>query len=128
MKSPVDTVARYVIELPSGELANLLSRYHIPTWMVEYFQGECYITDNETREIIHVPDVQHCQACGRLFTEATRSSPVTCTESKVNQHFGYVAKICIDCYYYINGSAAPKSVQKALDKGHKPRIVESLLT
>ncbi|QLF83427.1 hypothetical protein SEA_NICEHOUSE_214 [Rhodococcus phage NiceHouse] len=114
-----------VITLWDGTKCNTISRYYVPQYVTEYFDGESSIYDKKTQETISVPHTEVCQLCDREFDrQRTGRSAIACQYLKINKEFGYVAKICRDCYYWIEQqlgtTAIPKSVKETLDAGHKP--------
>ena len=102
----------------------LLNKMTIPVWMQDYLYSDAWIyTDDES---IYVPDVERCQTCARLFSEATREDKHLCRDKQINNHYGYVAKICIDCAWLMEkrkGCVVPKSFDKNLDQ-HKLYVFE----
>ena len=68
-----------------------------------------------------------CVTCGTDYEDASRPQPMFCPSVKLNRHFGYVLRVCRECYYYIEKSPAPRSVAERLAKGHTPRLVTAIV-
>jgi hypothetical protein len=107
----------------------LLSRYSIPRWLHKsYVSSSSLILFPDGK--IAVAHTATCQLCDRGFTEATKDTPNVCLDLDINHGIGYPGKICIDCVYYLrvrSGGKAPNSIQKVLDAGHKPRMLQYYL-
>lgn len=108
-----------------------LSRFAIPYWLTQYLVDECVIYDDKAEDPIYVPEVEECQLCFREFGQATMPRPQLCQYTPINHEFDYVAKICVDCYYFIElklGSrSVPRSVMKTLEAGHQIKKFDYLL-
>lgn len=102
----------------------LISKYHIPMHLTRYFDGESVIYDSQDETPTYVPHTEVCQLCDRDFRSASRLEPQFCQYNPINREFGYVAKICRDCYYWIEhklgSKSLPKSTKQAISSGHKP--------
>lgn len=119
------------IRFSDGESVKVMNRFTIPNWLDRYLEEECVIFDERDDLPTTVPHVEHCQLCLRDFEEATKSRPQLCRHSPINREFGYVAKICVDCLYYIERElgleAIPKSIKATLDSGHRVKMLEHLI-
>lgn len=121
---------KYSIRLEGEDKTyGLVSRYAIPRWL-----APAYLDRSST--IFHpngstkVPSLGSCQLCDRPFDEAIRTLRCLCSDLTINHAIGYVAKICVDCVYYLRvsgGGMAPTSIQKRIDAGFKPNMLQYYL-
>lgn len=117
-------MSRYKIRTPDDKIHNLVNPLALPSWMTEYFEGESVLYSKD-EDPVFVPHVIDCQLCNRPFEEATKTDPFFCQSRPVNRELGYVAKICSDCWGWIemrnNNSKIPKSIRKRIEAGHNPK-------
>ena len=120
---------RTLIEFPNGIKRGLITRYYIPKYMHQYFFQDTVI--HYPGGSIDVPYVDRCQLCDTLFLDATKPLPMGCQSLEVNKAFGYMAKICVDCSWYIEQAKGstdiPKSISLKLDQGHRPKRLVNLI-
>lgn len=111
------------VRFSNGVETRIVNRWVIPySFWPDYLEGSCEIDEAGTK--VEVPFTDFCQLCDREYVRCSRRYPVICQYSPINRQVGYPAKICRDCYYWIElqlgNEAIPRSVRKALDEGHKP--------
>ena len=120
------------IRLADDSVHGIFNQYMIPYWMTQYLDGESVIYVKRTDETVYVPHVVACQLCDRNFNECTKPTALLCQNARINREFGYVAKICIDCFYWIENQRGrhedtPKTVRKTLEAGHQPKRFDYLV-
>ena len=121
---------KYSIRLEGDETTyGLVSQYFIPRWLATSYldrNSTIFYPDGEVK----VPTPECCQLCDRSFDEAIRPLRCLCSNIVVNHAIGYVAKICVDCVYYLRvrgGGSAPDSIRKLIDAGFKPNMLQYYL-
>lgn len=109
-----------------GKQYNLISRWSIPPHLAEQY---CHAENVEVCDITGATEFtngDNCRGCGRHYSSATNSTRLCSNSSGVNQAFGYVVPLCIDCYYYIQwekGAVVPRTVREKLENGHYPKNI-----
>lgn len=115
-----------IIYEQSGAERGLVNKWTIPNTFLQYLEEDCVIIDADS--VTHVPYVDRCQACDSLFVEATHPAQNFCRYQFINQHYGYVAKICVDCNWLLSYRAGnhnvPKSVMKTINAGHSLKLFD----
>lgn len=123
-------MAKTIFEINGREIGSF-TRYAVPAGVRFAYSMADTVVVRDGDTVIHLSKAENCELCDRDREELPASTLLACTNTQVNKAFGYPARICVYCTYWIMVNLGNYSEDKVPSKIRqtmsRPKYMDKIL-